>query len=104
MSGHSSTSPAAGYRRALCCQCGQLRLVKENYWRGRIGEPSKEAQAGPRCLLELKCDHCRAVTSHAYLRDADRYADYAEWSEQEYEQRLDALLRSKDRRTKHEQQ
>ena len=87
----SSLNPPAGYRRALCCCCAQMRLVKTNYWRGRVGEPAK-GEGGDRCLLPLKCQHCRVVTSHAYLLDGDKYADYAEWSEAEYRMRLRTML------------
>jgi hypothetical protein len=88
----SSVNPPLGYRRALCCDCGQLRLVKANYWRGEIGEPDKHSEGGPRCLLPLKCRGCATVTRHAYLRDGDRYADYAEWTKDEYEERVQGIL------------
>ena len=92
--GPTGTRAQAGYRRALCCRCGHLRSVKVAYRRGHRGEGSMESDhSDPRCLIELKCHQCREVTIHAYLRDFDQYADRAEWSALEYQERVAAQLR-----------
>lgn len=64
---------------ALCCSCGEPRSVSTGY-RGRPGDACGEARdlGASRCVVTLRCGHCRASTPHASLReDADR-----DWAEQ----------------------
>lgn len=78
--------------RALCCDCGQVRTFKRGYYPRRfVGDfgsgflMSHEgrrlfpfAQPWDRCVGDLKCRPCGAVTRHAILRDGDEFADFAE--------------------------
>lgn len=68
-----------GQQQALCCQCGQLRIVSRNYWGGtRIHEPFRiEDWGAARCTITLKCEACQQATQHAFIRN-DRCADYLE--------------------------
>jgi hypothetical protein len=59
--------------RALCCECGTLRMTGLN---SAIGEGWRDEL--DRCLVRRKCKTCGIQTSHAYLRDGDRYADHCE--------------------------
>lgn len=89
-----ATRPQQGFLRALCCECGQLRYLST-----RAGGKGGEAgEAGnPRCVMQLKCRHCARKTTHAYVRDFDDSADFAELSEeakaQPYEPLTDAAER-----------
>lgn len=58
--------------RALCCRCGELRTVAQNY-RGRPPNGASNP-ADPWCIW-LRCFHCGATTVHALIVDvlADRW-------------------------------
>lgn len=62
--------------RALCCECGTLRMTSTKG--ARVNEVHRGQEADGRCLVARKCATCRTSTLHAYLRDNDPYADYAE--------------------------
>lgn len=55
--------------RALCCQCGALRMVAVT---GGIltGEPPAGEAAEARCTMLRKCAPCGVRTVHAFLRDS----------------------------------
>lgn len=72
------------HNRALCCECGTLRLVSENYVAGvgtgndprprsfRIGHIERRGfKPFERWLGRLKCVTCKATTNHAKLIDCD---------------------------------
>lgn len=64
--------------RALCCNCGTLRMTTAN---GRLYADRAQldgAGVWDRCIVERKCATCRTKTRHAYLRDGDPNADYCE--------------------------
>lgn len=54
-------------RKALCCECGNLRTYKAaRRQRGYWGDPKWE-----RALGDLKCDPCGCVTAHALVGGSD---------------------------------
>lgn len=64
-----------GRTRALCCQCGTLRLTSPDGGRGFVGDLEPRA----RMTKELVCRACGEETTHAVLRlEADPYRDAAE--------------------------
>jgi hypothetical protein len=76
----SATREVKGMRRALCCQCGQLRTVSARFVR-RDANLTYEVPAekgGWRMTITLKCGHCGRLTRHAKLRDGDPYRDWME--------------------------
>lgn len=81
----TGTATGTGWRtaqaevRALCCVCGTLRTMSLNGGR-RTGDAYavESSDVRERCLASRKCATCKAVTSHAYLRDGDEYRDHAE--------------------------
>ena len=59
-------SAPAGKRRALCCECGEVRTVSRNHYPRTAGIDLDWDGVG-----NLKCSHCGVVTRHAFLRDDD---------------------------------
>ena len=74
----TSLDAVQGQRRALCCNCGEVRYVKATYQgRGFVAEDMEAPERG-RMLAKLKCANCEADTTHALIRDFDKYANRAE--------------------------
>lgn len=72
-------------RRALCCECGQLRTFSANYHFALADENAPQSVGhftdprGWRATGTLKCAHCGRRTRHAVLREPDpRFRDYDE--------------------------
>lgn len=90
------TKPIPGRKRALCCECGQVRTLALGYLgtssegyhdtahrddcrRRRPGRIRRNGESGfERLMADVKCDHCGETTRHAVLRDHDEAADIAE--------------------------
>lgn len=71
--------PPATVKQALCCQCGQLRTYKDPWRAGR--RHRRDDQWRRRWVGQLKCSHCRDITTHALLIDPD--ATYRDSDERE---------------------
>lgn len=88
------TPRRSGRRTSICCECGQIRDVNANHYPrgnlahengqpdhwvnlaatgGHLGADAEASIARPysRCLENLKCAFCGAVTEHAYLTGND---------------------------------
>jgi hypothetical protein len=66
----------APLKQALCCECGQLRTLKD-LWRAR-GNPDAADEWKRRMVGQLKCSHCQAITAHALLQDPRYHRDLDE--------------------------
>lgn len=54
--------------RALCCECGSMRLVARRY-RGRQPANARPLPKDLRWCRWLRCMHCKRTTIHAVLQD-----------------------------------
>lgn len=70
-------------RRALCCECGELRTVSSNFRGGNFACAGLARWGEPRYIQQLKCRNCGRVTSHALILDdrdpADDDAEKLNW-------------------------
>lgn len=67
--------------KALCCQCGNLRTVSEDYSRYQDPNNAHSPQGrkeGWRKTESLKCDECGQRTRHAILHADGRFRDWDE--------------------------
>ena len=71
----SGTSEVGGYRRALCCQSGNLRYVSRRAQLIRFMPelpPVSPVIHYGRFTAPLACEVCGEESPHALLRDGDR--------------------------------